>query len=169
MINILTLNELKELVELTEREDTTWTRWINQATNDVDNLCNGFVLKTFESTTDEYRITKLKYAIANTVEGYDQNARLFGKSGTTTGGGDAPFSLTTQSDNSAIEYKRQDIIKSLVSGGWYKNLAMDLETPLKDELTNEQTTKLVEFLSGLFLRTDGSNEYLADILNGQFS
>jgi hypothetical protein len=42
---------------------------------------------------------------------------------------------------------------------------MDLETPLKDELTNEQTTKLVEFLSGLFLRTDGSNEYLADILN----
>ena len=165
MINILTLNELKELVELTEREDTTWTRWINQATNDVDNLCNGFVLKTFESTTDEYRITKLKYAIANTVEGYDQNARLFGKSGTTTGGGDAPFSLTTQSDNSAIEYKRQDIIKSLVSGGWYKNLAMDLETPLKDELTNEQTTKLVEFLSGLFLRTDGSNEYLADILN----
>ena len=165
MINILTLNELKELVELTEREDTTWTRWINQATNDVDNLCNGFVLKTFESTTDEYRITKLKYAIANTVEGYDQNARLFGKSGTTTGGGDAPFSLTTQSDNSAIEYKRQDIIKSLVSGGWYKNLAMDLETPLKDELTNEQTTKLVEFLSGLFLRTDGTNEYLGDILN----
>ena len=73
--------------------------------------------------------------------------------------------MTTQSDNSAIEYKRQDIIKSLVSGGWYKNLAMDLETPLKDELTNEQTTKLVEFLSGLFLRTDGSNEYLADILN----
>ena len=165
MINILTLNELKELVELTEREDTTWTRWINQATNDVDNLCNGFVLKTFESTTDEYRITKLKYAIANTVEGYDQNARLFGKSGTTTGGGDAPFSLTTQSDNSAIEYKRQDIIKSLVSGGWYKNLAMDLETPLKDELTNEQTTKLVEFLSGLFLRKDGSNDFLGEILN----
>ena len=165
MINILTLNELKELVELTEREDTTWTRWINQATNDVDNLCNGFVLKTFESTTDEYRITKLKYAIANTVEGYDQNARLFGKSGTTTGGGDAPFSLTTQSDNSAIEYKRQDIIKSLVSGGWYKNLAMDLQTPLKDELTNDETTKLVEFLSGLFLRTDGTNEYLGDILN----
>ena len=74
-----------------------------------------FVLKTFESTTDEYRITKLKYAIAITVEGYDQNARLFGKSGTTTGGGDAAFSLTTQSDNSAIEYKRQDIIKSFSS------------------------------------------------------
>ena len=70
MIKILTLNELKELVELTEREDTTWTRWINQATNDVDNLCNGFVLKTFESTTDEYRITKLKYAIAASLRPY---------------------------------------------------------------------------------------------------
>ena len=54
MIKILTLNELKELVELTEREDTTWTRWINQATNDVDNLCNGYVLKTFEATTKKY-------------------------------------------------------------------------------------------------------------------
>ena len=58
-----------------------------------------------------------RLAIAITVEGYDQSARRFGKSGTTTGGGDAPCSLTTQSDNSAIEYKRQDIIKSLVSGG----------------------------------------------------
>ena len=73
--------------------------------------------------------------------------------------------MTTHRDNRAIEYKRQDIITSLVSGGWYKNLAMVLVTPLKHELTNEQTTKLEEFLSGLFLKTDGTNEYLGDILN----
>ncbi|MGL5855429.1 MAG: hypothetical protein ACRCYA_09355 [Cetobacterium sp.] len=42
---------------------------------------------------------------------------MFGKDGTTTGGGDAPFTLSTQSNNAILEYKRQDIIKNLVAGG----------------------------------------------------
>lgn len=167
MITILTLQEYKSSMNLplsdnVVEQDTQLTKFIEDATNQIDNLCGGLVFATYEKLDpekDKLRIYKLKRAIMDCTLLLDQTNKMFYES-VGVGGGSAPFSINTRNTNSDIENTRQDIIKSLVAGGWYKNLSIgENSSSVYRDSEDEAFNKLVVRLNDFFLRRDDKNTY----------
>jgi len=175
MIIILTLNDYKLKTSIPESDDTveqdkTITNYIEDATSAIDNYCGGLVYRDYPlisiapiTPANELRIYKLKRALISYTTLLLQTDKMWFNQAQ-VGGGSAPFSLSTNSGNSQVEYRRQDIIKELVAGGWYKNLRTSGIT--NDESINSQSelSKLYEELDKRYLRTDGGNTYDASLM-----
>ena len=174
-IIVLTLEEYKANWPIptsanTKEQDTQLQMFIDDATNQIDNLCGGKLFRDFgnlDPIKDEVVIYKLQRAVGDLTLLLDQTGKMFYNSNS-QGGGNAPFSLSTRSDNSQIEIKRQDIIKNLIEAGFYENVRIGQKSVdiCDNELTTTQIREdFVRKLSEFFLRVDGSNKYQSNLMN----
>lgn len=174
-IIVLTLEEYKANWPIptsadTQAQDKQLQMFIDDATNQIDNLCSGKLFRDWpklDATKDEVVIYKLQRAVGDLTLLLDQTGKMFYNSNS-QGGGNAPFSLSTRSDNSQVEWKRQDIIRNLIEAGFYENVRIgdnDLNVCDNEPTTSEIQDEFVRKLSQFFLRVDGSNTYNSKLMN----
>lgn len=156
-----------------QEQDVQLQMFIDDATNQIDNLCGGKLFRDFpnlDPIKDEVVIYKLQRAVGDLTLLLDQTGKMY-YDGASSGGGNASFSLATRSANSKIEWKRQDIIKNLVEAGFYSNVRIEQDDYdpscdfIYESTTSEKQAEFVKWLSGFFLRVDGSNTYNDTLLN----
>lgn len=169
MIKVLTLEKYKDWNSIPDAtnndlQDKQLENFIDDATNSIDDLCGGKVFREYPiisvapiSQENELRIYKLQRAISSMTLLLDQTGKMF-YSSQQVGGGSAPFSLNTTSENASVEGRRQDIVKSLIQGDWYKNTTIDNDIVVNSE-DNSFEEKVVQLMNKYFLRTDGTNTF----------
>lgn len=136
-------------------------KWIIQATDDINGLCNGRVYAEWDlldetSIIDEQRASYLQKAIGKWVEFIICTGHIWANREDVVQG-NIPISIRTESKNNEIEFQRKDIIKLLKIGHWYQEVFLDGVSAASCENTSFSYDDLIKYLNNLYLRTDGKN------------
>lgn len=175
---IVTLDDYKEYVgaphtQENKEQDKQLTNWINMAQDYINAFCGGLPYVEYPNLLDKFnkqtinqqemwRVNCLEQAILLVVEIYVDTGHKFTDMNVSVQNSNAPFNLDAKSSNANVEAKRVDILRLLVSGGWYVNIK---ESRIGDECLASKKLpydEIADYLSQKFLLLNGNNYPDAD-------